>query len=71
MTMKSIVHWIFIEQKSKGLVLKLFSVCQSTVPILLRGIHSIRPLFVTFVRNSQGSQLIELEAILKKEMIFN
>lgn len=26
---------------------------------------------MTFVRNSQGSQLVELEAILKKETIFN
>ena len=54
----------FIVHMLKGLVLKLVSACKSTVTILSRGIiHSLWPLFVTFVGNAQENLLIELKAI--------
>ena len=54
----------FIVHMLKGLVPKLVTVCKSTVTILSRGnIHSLWPVFVTFVGNAQENLLIELKAI--------
>lgn len=45
--MKLFSEFLLNKNPRVGLVLKLFSVCQSTVPIL-RDIHSIRPLGCDF-----------------------